>query len=58
MKKIVKVSDNVSGNVMEELTNAQLDSISGGKKKPKTNSSGDVCTLTSECDHLATWVCC
>ncbi|WBB05479.1 plantaricin C family lantibiotic [Lactiplantibacillus plantarum] len=46
-----------SGNVLEELNNAQLGMISGGKKTKK-NSSGDICTLTSECDHLATWVCC
>lgn len=56
-KNLMNSAEESSGNVLEELNNAQLGMISGGKKTKK-NSSGDVCTLTSECDHLATWVCC
>ena len=47
----------VAGDVMLELKEAELNMVSGAAGSTK-KSSGDVCTITSECDHLRTLICC
>lgn len=47
----------VAGDIMLELKEAELNMVSGAAGSTK-KSSGDVCTWTSECDHLRTLLCC
>lgn len=46
----------VSGNVLTELNEAELGSISGAGEVRESN--GGFCTFTVECDQFFTLICC
>ncbi len=60
MKKNLRSSilkEEVAGNVMSELNEAELGEISGAGSETR-GSNGGFCTLTIECDQLFTVICC
>ncbi|WP_028087812.1 plantaricin C family lantibiotic [Dorea longicatena] len=60
MKKNLRsnvLKEEVAGNVMTELNEAELGEISGAGSEAR-GSNGGFCTLTVECNQLFTIVCC
>ena len=51
--------ENPAGDVMKELTELELDVVSGGiDYKSNRNSCGYFCTITGECQGTKTGLCC
>lgn len=57
MRKSYLENTKVAGDVMFELKESELNAVSGAAGSTK-KSGGDICTLTSECEHLRTLLCC
>ena len=57
MRKSYLENTKVAGDVMFELKESELKAVSRAPGSTK-KSGGDICTLTSECEHLRTLLCC
>ncbi|MDE6052738.1 MAG: plantaricin C family lantibiotic [Lachnospiraceae bacterium] len=51
--------ENPAGNVMQELSEIELDKVTGGiDYVSNANSCGFLCTITGECQGTANFLCC